>query len=86
MIDANADAETALWAGSVFDDTNLAAREAMIVAGGEIFEPSLTQLDNWYTSTRSVISDWIGRAKLAGLRGQFLYDRVMLLININSRA
>ncbi len=86
VIDANADAETALWAGSVFDDTNLAAREAMIAAGGEIFEPSLTQLDNWYTSTRSVISDWIGRAKLAGLRGQFLYDRVMLLININSRA
>ncbi|MGY8996251.1 MAG: TRAP transporter substrate-binding protein [Alphaproteobacteria bacterium] len=86
VIDANAGLETALWPGTVFDDINLAARDAMIADGGEVFEPSLTQLDEWYRSTRSVISEWVGRANRAGLRGQFLYDRVMLLININSRA
>lgn len=86
VIDANAGLETALWAGTVFNETNLAARDAMIADGGEISQPSLTQLDQWYSSTRKVISGWVSRANLAGLRGQFLYDRVMLLININSRA
>jgi TRAP-type C4-dicarboxylate transport system substrate-binding protein len=84
VIDANADLETALWAGTVFDETDAATRDAMVEAGGEIYEPSLTLLDRWYRRTRKIVTDWVGRANRAGLSGQYLYDRTMLLIGANS--
>ena len=42
------------------------------------------KIDAWYRDTRPVVTDWIGRANRAGMRGQFLYDRMMLLIGANS--
>lgn len=81
VIDANSGPDVSAWAGKVWDDATLVARQTGIDRKNTFYTVPAAEVKNWQKASESVAADWVKEVTAKGHDGQRLLTEAKALLS-----